>query len=366
METTRRFAVLLFVSLAFRSHAALGWVNIPRDHPLIQYYGRMPLHVGAIPIYEAYWTSWPGAYIRASFQGTAIRINIKQMDDTTHYSVVVDGKEYAASERVFTVSNLPDGAHTILVTNHLDCPFVFGSFDLEAGKTLLPLPDPVRKMEIIGDSIAAGYNNGGGNPAPNGDNVFYSFGALIARRYGADYYITANSGAGMIRKENALPDKYLRVVSYDDRPDVLPWKPALWVPDAILIYLATNDQMADSADRLIAYRSAYIAFISRLRSYYPKAKIVCLFFPTILMRAETEFKSEIQNAVKHHNTVLKDGHVYFVGVDPQLKDNSDYVNRHPNKPGHQKIADSLIPPLDKALGWGPASKAGGRPAAPGR
>ena len=98
---------------------------------------------------------------------------------------------------------------------------------------------PVRKIEVIGDSISVGYGLDGTNPCTNTaaleDNP-KTYAALAANALGADYRIVAWSGEGLVRNiatdtRPLMPELYTRYGAND--VDNSYTFPADWTPDAV-------------------------------------------------------------------------------------------------------------------------------------
>ena len=98
---------------------------------------------------------------------------------------------------------------------------------------------PARRLQIIGDSITAGNQI---DPVTCADDHFGSYGSILCASFGADCQTLAISGKGIYQNccdENAtMTELYRRtVVSVPEYYDN-----ALFVPDAVILALGTNDQ----------------------------------------------------------------------------------------------------------------------------
>jgi lysophospholipase L1-like esterase len=69
-----------------------------------------------------------------------------------------------------------------------------------------------------------------------------------------------------------MPDVFDKMLMRDNK---MPWDFSLYQPDVVTICLGQNDGIKDSTQ----FCSAYVQFISTVRSKYPKADIICLTSP---------------------------------------------------------------------------------------
>lgn len=162
--------------------------------------------------------------------------------------------------------------------------------ELDAAALLRPR-DPPRKtrLEILGDSITAGFGNEcRAWNARNGaalENGLATYGVFAARELDADVDLVAWSGKGVYR--NALVEE----------PDTLPdlWTYALPhervhadltrdVPEVVLVNLGTNDFFADlralpSRRRFV---EAYTRLLAEVRSARPTSTIVVVLGPMLV------------------------------------------------------------------------------------
>ncbi|MEJ2257207.1 MAG: SGNH/GDSL hydrolase family protein [Woeseiaceae bacterium] len=199
------------------------------------------------PVHEY---QWPGVYFEARFDGPAVSFSVD--DDQNVLHVLVDGELLLvlprAGYRDVTLADLGDGAHTIRVektseTQGSTARFLGFSVP-DAGRRRAP-PDYTRAIEFIGDSFTVGYGDTStgtecsGTQVRDTTNTSLAFGPLTAKHFASDYRILASSGFGMVRnyanKEpgTTMPVLYHRALSGE--PD------AAWQPDAIVIWLGTND-----------------------------------------------------------------------------------------------------------------------------
>ncbi len=242
---------------------------------------------------------------------------------------------------------------------------------------LVPPPRPARRIEIIGDSISAGYGDEGmsGNSSAT-QNGYMAFGPQLARLFGAEWSVVAHSGRGLYRNlgESApfvqphMPDEFKLIQFLDSdqlpspgMPDTF-WSFGSWKPDLVVIELGTNDfaqppPLPAEADFVAAYRT----FLTFLRGVYPAAELFCLgtFVPeTGYFVGDWQACNQyICEAARDQNTA-GDSRVHC--IDPcadspagWLPDASDYIGdwTHPTVAGHTVIANHLYDVIAPIMGW---------------
>ena len=155
---------------------------------------------------------WSGVYIDIRFKGTYLAI---ELSDTkcNYYNLVVDGvaQEKFKSEGEHTTVVLFDdaaakGEHHIRIQKATEAEqgrttihslSVVGKFLPTDG---LALP---RHIEFYGDSLTCGYGTeslSGSDPfLAETENCCYTYAALTAEHFGADYNLISHSGRGLVR-----------------------------------------------------------------------------------------------------------------------------------------------------------------------
>ncbi|MFI1509475.1 GDSL-type esterase/lipase family protein [Streptomyces sp. NPDC020597] len=259
--------------------------------------------------------SWPGVYFEGRFRGTGVGVVLD--DSAADYDVQVDGATVATlvapGRTTYRVDGLQDRTHTVRLVKRNDTPWAtsaFKGFVAAPGGAVLSRPAArVRQVEFIGDSLTVGYGNLSASRDCTGDQVRrttdadVSYGALTARRLGADYQLNAYSGLGMVRNYNGgSPDVTYR--SFYDRallnaPGDVWQNPGTWHPRLVVVNLGTNDFSTAvnpgepwTPDSLAAaYRTAYGDFLQKLRTRYGTAT-------TIVAVGAGSFAGHVQQVVK--------------------------------------------------------------------
>jgi lysophospholipase L1-like esterase len=335
-------------------------VKVAPNDPNITLIGRFDFRDDGGPRF-----AWSGSSIRIKFTGTAANVLFKE-SGADFIQAIVDGKpakvlELNPKQTVYdAASGLADGEHTLELFKRNEAfgnVTQFQGFQLEAGKKLLaPPPAASRRIEVIGDSITCGYGNEGANEKehfkPATENNYLAYGPVAARALNADCVEIAWSGK-KLAPDNSICDVYDFTLPTDNTSK---WDFTKYVPDAVIINLGTNDVGGGNPDEKM-WTGAYVKFIERIRSHYPKAHIFCAVGSMLNdswpkdQKALTTVKNYIHSVI---DTLEKKGdkNVHFLEFTPQDGNadglGSDY---HPNVKTHQKMADKLVEALKKELNW---------------
>ncbi|MFC7529293.1 cellulose binding domain-containing protein [Actinoplanes sp. GCM10030250] len=311
--------------------------------------------------------TWPGTYFEGRFRGTGVGLVLN--DSSNDYVVQVDGTTVATlvtpGNTTHWVRNLAAGDHTVRLAKRTESPWgvgVFGGLVADTGGAILAEPAArTRQIEFIGDSWTAGYGDmstsrdcnstGGVNRNTNAD---VSFGALTAKGLNADYQITAWSGLGMVRNYGGQNAGYDFRTYYETDLQALynsqTWPvPSTWRPQVVVIGLGINDfstaltsgERWTSVDQLAAdYRTAYLAFIAKLRTRYGTGTQIVLTYPDLSYQT-TAFATSIQQIVKNRNDAgdARVSALYYdntaLGLDLLGCD------WHPSQRDHRILADAV-------------------------
>ncbi len=234
--------------------------------------------------------AWPASMIEIKFEGTdlQVRFNEKGKD---FWQVMVDGQpgevlELKPGPNLYSAaSGLPNKEHTVQLikrTEFYQGTTQFLGLQANEGARLLPVPVPARKLEVIGDSISCGYGNeaAGKNEhfRPATENSCLAYGAVAARALGADYVCIACSGRKLWLDNQSLLPLYDAILPVD--PTCPKWDFSSWIPDVVVINLATNDFRKENPDEA-RWIQIYLDFVKRIRTQYPNAHIYCMVGPML-------------------------------------------------------------------------------------
>ncbi|HJO95816.1 MAG TPA: GDSL-type esterase/lipase family protein, partial [Victivallales bacterium] len=327
-------------------------------NPHIRYMGRFDFTDPKNPTF-----SW-GQGMKVKFQGTKINIKISQ-NSTIYYQYKVDNGEFKtislSSDNVVSLaSNLEDKEHTLFFYRRLEASYGISTlkgFELDSGKMLLPLNEtPGLKVEIIGDSISAGFGAEGRQSIQN-DSSYSTYGAQVARMLNAEWSIIARSGIAMSIVSGGdapMPERYpyTHFMWYQASPL---WNFQSYIPDVIIIALGTNDFVFGNPSQF-EFESAYLKFLNTLQSHYPNAEIFILnpLVGTVPYPNNPERWDACREYLKNIAN-QSDSRVHYIEIgtpkNPVLDPINDYSGdrTHPNISGHTKMANYMYPIIYKVI-----------------
>lgn len=308
--------------------------------------------------------AWPGSQVTIRFNGSAVNARLKGKNGD-RWQAVIDGKPGTVitlntEPTLFGLTaDLPAGDHTLSLTKitEANCGTAqFLGFQIN-GKPLPPVA-PERRIEIIGDSISAGYGVEGKSQnekfSPTTENNLLTYGSVTARKFGADFTCLAWSGK-KLWPDNTLPELYDRALPADPKST---WDFSKMKADVVLINLATNDFGPGNPEEE-GWVKAYIALLERVRQHHPDAVIYGAVGPMIT-DPYSKSKNALTTARRYIQTALEerkkagDGKVRFIEFATQGKNGfgSDW---HPNIKQNQIMADTFVKAIEADLGWKPAA-----------
>ncbi len=345
-------ALVLGVSLA---HAAEP-LRIPPTHPAIRYTGRFDWRDPRGPR-----CAWAGSRITIAFTGTALAARLTDTGPEDFLVVSVNDRQPTLlrvhpGQTLYPLArNLPPGRHTVAVVKRTE-PLVgtlqLLGFEAPTNTRLHPVPRPTRRLEIIGDSISCGFGvEAASEKEPftaRTENNTLSYGALAARALNAEVHCIAWSGRKMA-PDNTMPKVYDRILPTDPTSR---WNFAKWTPDAVVINLATNDFRGGVPDRS-TWTDAWLAFLARVRSHYPRAHVYCALGTMLTdrwppqQRHLTTARAYLQDIVARS----KDPRVHFLEFPEQKLEDGLGASWHPSRKTHRLMARRLTETLSRDLGW---------------
>jgi hypothetical protein len=317
--------------------------------------------------------AWSGTGFIATVSGSTISVKLKTIgsSDPIYFQPVIDGTPGArfavpTGELTTTLaSNLTDADHVVEVYRETEGRYGNSVFEGFTDGTPKDPPAPSgRLIEIVGDSISAGYGDLGSEqhpdfgPDPDGgcpfstmtESAYATYGALAARALNADPSIVAVSGWGIYRDNgnstsNVLPLVYADTLGLSPTP-VWGFQPE---PQAVVINLGTND-FANGDPGQAAFEGAYTAFIGTVRGKYPDAWVLCTVGPLLFGTGLTMAQTYIQDVVSAAQSSgdMKVRYLDFGEENTSLGTGCQY---HPNTTEHQTMATELVSALQADLGW---------------
>ena len=342
--------------------------------------GRMVAPVGRLRVDpQGGWrATWPGVHWTLRFSGSAVGVEVD--DPLGHWVLEIDGRaalhiapQADATQRTAWVRDLPPGEHTAVLIKRGESPqhaVRFVGFHLEAnGRALPPPPQPLRKIEFIGDSFTAAMGNMSTTRACTGPeigartDITQGFAVLAARSLQADWQIHAKSGAGLVRNwAGKLPDEnfglhYGKLLQTDTQATtpMATVTNALgdWQPQVVVIGLGINDfstpvgpnEPRDAGALEREFVALYKRLIARLRQDYGDPVFVLLSLP---LHQGDKLRPVVARLVAEERSA---GHFKVHELDwGQLQVRG--CAAHPDADDHRNMALRLIDTIRKAVaGW---------------
>ncbi|HEX3774774.1 MAG TPA: SGNH/GDSL hydrolase family protein, partial [Polyangiaceae bacterium] len=295
---------------------------------------------------------WSGSAISLRFTGTSIGVTLSDGASDV-FEVIIDGQQsvvpsIGGTNKYTLGSGLSNGPHDLLIYKRTEAFFgdmAFGGFDIDPSAYLAGDPVPTRRIELIGDSISAGYGDEGMNPCmfmPSTENQYLSYGPLAARALNADLYTEAWSGIGMVSNSGGdttmptMPERYGKTLPVKDAMDT--WDFSKYTPDAVVINLGTNDFSA--GDPGMNFQTTYTSFVTMLRGHYANARIYLAVGPMLGGGSYTQAKTYL-NGVISARASAGDKNLALLEFGTQDAADGLGCDSHPSLKTHQKMADKL-------------------------
>jgi hypothetical protein len=314
--------------------------------------------------------AWTGSGFVGTFTGPSVSVKLQTVGGgEIYFQPVVDGTPGtrfgvgSAVETIEIATGLPAGDHVVELYRETEGKgfgySVFSGF--AAGTPGTPPAFSGRLIEVIGDSISAGFGNLGSEqhpnygPDPNGgcpfttetESGYLAYSHVAARAVSADASVLAGSGWGIYsdnggNTENVMPKLFGNTVGEQAMP--------LWSfaaePQAVVINLGTNDGSANNltADK---FKPAYTAFVTTIREKYPDALILCAL-GSMLSGANRDNAEQYLNEIVEE---LGDAKVKFLDLGTQDALQGTGCAWHPNVAEDARMAGLLEAELKASLDW---------------
>ncbi|KAG7381944.1 hypothetical protein PHYPSEUDO_005471 [Phytophthora pseudosyringae] len=358
---------------------------------LIKYTGRL-LHHGAQAARKTKINTvqfdWPAVAFQISVRGTA-SVAIRLKGDGNYFNVFVDD-ELRCILRASLSATCCDVAtdldteqeYTIRICKRTEPQMrgamstfkvcTFYGFIVDDKAEVLPVdqpePQPVRKMEFIGDSDTCGFGNEGKASSAKNlfgmkgrmENVYNGYACITARMFDAEEHALAWSGKG-VHSNSAdwgpnMPALWKNTLA--SRPG--DWDMSSWIPDVVVINLGIND-LSPPASAETDIVTGYATFLLEVRSYRPDAHIFCVVYDDgcissedsetnrkfVSLQLQEIVKVAISKVSKHDDKM----HYTFIKVEEGLE-KEDYASMmHYAVSGHVKIAKVLVEEIALRTGW---------------
>jgi lysophospholipase L1-like esterase len=236
--------------------------------------------------------AWPGTQVVIGFVGTQLTVNLVEVDTTRYdgqsqnnfFDVSVDGvagtriKLTQAASSYQVARGLPNAQHTVVLTKRTEGQVgrvLFRGATTDGKLTDTPGAQE-RRIEFVGDSGTAGYGADGNAPcdftaATENANVAYPM--VVGSMLNADVHSISYSGKGIVQNRDMVNDNYkvLPVLWSWTLPvdrDQTDWKPATWVPQAVVMTIGGNDFFTQILPEA-TFNAALVKFIKQVQAAYP-------------------------------------------------------------------------------------------------
>lgn len=317
--------------------------------------------------------AWSGTGFVGTFVGPNVSAKLKTVGGgDIFFQPVVDGKPGArfsigsAEATVQLASGLAAGQHRVELYRETEGKghgySVFSGF--AAGTPVTPPAASGRLIEVIGDSISAGYGNLGVETHPNygpdpqggcrfsteSESAYLAYGHVAARAVNADASVLAGSGWGIYSDNGGNTSKVMPALFANTLGErAAPAWGFAAEPQAVVVNLGTNDA---SAKNLTAekFKPAYSAFISTIRGKYPGALILCAVGSMLFGPDRDNAKQYLTELIADLET-KGDGRVKLLDLGSQDPLKGTGCDWHPNRDEDARMAAVLASELQASLGW---------------
>lgn len=319
--------------------------------PEMRFLGRVsPGHAGEV------FLQWPGSGFETAFSGTWLSARISDPGGNW-LEVEADGIasriELKPGSHTYALYQGQAGRHVVRVARRTGANSGMTRIEtVTADGRLEATPAPTRRLMVIGDSMASGFGVEGPNQtcvySPATQNHEAAFGALTARRFGADLHSVSIDGAGLIR--NQFPrGPGLRESLWDTLPAMPePWPTTAYSPQAVIINLGVSD--FDAGDPGPAFDEAYEALLKELRDTYPDALLIGAFGGMLDGERYIAARDSVRSAVEARSKA-GDSKVRFLEFDLPESPRRWGCAWHPGLDAQQEMAEQIEAVLVKTLDW---------------
>ncbi len=304
--------------------------------------------------------AWSGAGFVVRFRGRGL---VLQMDDPgNHHTVVLDGEQrpklvtQRGQQRYIVADELNSGEHQLEVYRRTEALFGMTTLlGVEAlnGELLAPKDVPRRHIEVIGDSISCGYGIEGLDArcrfSAETENHYLTYGARLARRFGATLSTVAWSGRGVVKNYNGESGELMPALYKRTLPEQAETRQSHITPaDLVIVNLGTNDFSTEPDPTEEAFTGAYCDLLAEVRRRSPNAYILTTIGPMLgapdLNRAERDILEAVKRRKRSGDTRIG-YHKLRAGNDQPGCDG------HPSVRTQAIMEQELSEPVARALRW---------------
>ena len=361
-------------------------VYVDAGPPAVQLVGRFDTRDPAGPK-----CGWPGCRILARFEGPSVSVDLAENDEDwmdgapSEWDVAVDG---AWGDKIVTTpgvhtyplaSGLGPGPHQVELYKRTEAQngvTQLRGFDFGGGRLVEPPLRSTRRIEIIGDSVAAGFGIEGvgfpGNDCPGLDhsagwqNFRKSFGALLGKRLDAEVHATVYSGKGLAKNIWRLDKETMpRIFSLANPVDFTSTYDFAWKADVVVMMMGGNDFSEGQPDESegngpatpAEFLDAYRSFVETLRTHYPQAHVILAVSPSVSderdelgRRPRTQITSATTTVALERQAV---GDARISTFAPGIARAGELAgcNGHGTPAFHERLAEEMTVVVKEKTGW---------------
>ena len=307
---------------------------------------------------------WSGVYALVQFHGDTL--TLRASDTGKDYfnvwydrdaMVALPDATFCLSSRDTTLT-LFDGApgeHRLIVQKRTEGEQGCATFHAFCADSLgQARPVRERVIEFVGDSFTCGYGTLSDNArdpfTPETEDCNRTYAAVIARHFGADFWLVAHSGMGIARNYGDMlpgyymPDRYLQTFDEKKQPS---WSAARYgvKPALSVIYLATNDVSGQKQPTREAFVKNYLTLIQRTKDNYGADHPVLCIVP--------KGRDLMFDYIKAAMLQCKMRNVTYMVLTSKVHNSADELGAsyHPNYQGQIKKAYAILPYISPITGW---------------
>ena len=311
---------------------------------------------------------WSGVYAIVQFYGNKLTLRASD-SGKDYYSVWLDREDMTAEPDAGFCLCSRDTVVTVCEAPHVNHPVphvaiiqkrtegeqglaTFHAFTADGLGQARPVHE--RVIEFIGDSYTCGYgtlSHHATDPfTPETEDCGKTYAAIIARHFGADYWLIAHSGMGVARNYADkfpgwfMPDRYLQTFDEKKQPA---WKAAPDAPKPALsvIYLATNDVSGQKQPSRDAFIKNYLRLIQSTKNNYgADHPVLCIVPQGRDLMFDYIKGAMLQCKMKNVTYMVLTGKVYD-------REGDMGASWHPNYGGQLKKAHAILPYISTITGW---------------
>ena len=336
--------------------------GLPASDPRITWVGRTEVRDGDVSF------DWSGVYAIVDFYGNKLELRASDTGKD-YFNVWLDREDMTGEpHNTFRVSGRDTTVtvceapylhklvrHTAIIQKCTEgeqgCA-TFHSFLAEDFDQARPVRE--RVLEFVGDSYTCGYGTLSSRATdpftPETEDCSKTYAAVIARHFGADYWLIAHSGMGVARNYADkfpgyyMPDRYLQTYDTKKQPA---WSAKKYgvTPALTVIYLATNDVSGQKQPSREAFVRNYLRLIQSAKDNYGADHPVLCIVP--------KGRDLMFDYIKAAMLQCKMKNVTYMVLTSKVHDSAGELGAsyHPNYAGQLKKAYAIIPYVSTLTGW---------------